>query len=411
MGLGARAGLGAGTRGLVPEFPVPSSQFTETCPSPRSRVPSPESPVPSPESRVPRRPESPVPSPESRVVRECRSPVSRGPPLTPEGVTTNKKAGNSTRTDVRRALQSIIDKRKGGRSDCVHHPAALFDHGRRTQPPLRTARPRPDPVRHTHRHGHRSHQGSRARRHRRRHQSEHQRRHRAGDDGGRSVHGTVSAGRDLHRGGHAPGLRRVPPDGHRPRHRGDGQGRRGAQGQSGWRVGRSDGGGAAAADRPDQCVGRDRRRNDRRAPQRDAESARLCLPAGRSGAAQRDERHPGTELVRHRRRRPARLVGGRRQRRPRLHQRHPAGWPAGHGRRLQRGVGGAQHGRAAGGARHLQQFQRRVRPRPVRDRDEHEVGHERVSRPGRLHDAARGAGRELVLEQRPGHSEARVPGQ
>ena len=105
------------------------------------------------------------------------------------------------------------------------------------------------------------------------------------------------------------------------------------------------------------------------------------------------------------------VFGGRHQRRPRLHQRHPARRPAGDGRRLQRSVGRAEHGRPAGGARHLQQLQRRVRTRTGRDLDEHEVRHERVSRPGRLHDAPRGARREQLLQQRPGDPEARVPRQ
>ena len=64
----------------------------------------------------------------------------------------------------------------------------------------------------------------------------------------------------------------------------------------------------------------------------------------------------------------------------------------------------------AGSEGHLEQLQRRVRPRPGRHLDEHEVGHEQLPRPGSAimmrHESAR---REHVLEQRAEDQQAGVP--
>ena len=54
-----------------------------------------------------------------------------------------------------------------------------------------------------------------------------------------------------------------------------------------------------------------------------------------------------------------------------------------------------------------EQLQRRVRPRPGRHLDEHQVGHERLPRQRRLHAARREARREHLREQRPEHPQAR----
>ena len=122
-----------------------------------------------------------------------------------------------------------------------------------------------------------------------------------------------------------------------------------------------------------------------------------------------DERYVDAELIRHRRERPAAMVIGGGERRARVHERHPAGWPSGDGRRLQRSVGGAEHRGPGGSEGHLEQLQRRVWPRTGHHLDEHEVGHEQLSRHARLSDAQREPGLEHVLEQRAEDHEAGVP--
>ena len=144
---------------------------------------------------------------------------------------------------------------------------------------------------------------------------------------------------------------------------------------------------AAAADRQIERLGRDQRGNDRGAPQHHAEPARLCVLSAGSRAARAGDQYRQYQLVWHRRRRPAPVVGGRHQRRPRLHQRHPARRPARHGRRLQRSRRRPEHRGPSGSPGHLEQLQRRVRPRPGRHLDEHEVGNQRVPRQWHLHVA------------------------
>ena len=79
----------------------------------------------------------------------------------------------------------------------------------------------------------------------------------------------------------------------------------------------------------------------------------------------------------------------------------------GHGRRLQRSRRRPEHRGPSGSPGHLEQLQRRVWPRPGRHLDEHQVGHQRVPRQWRLHDARRRARREHLREQRAEHREAR----
>ena len=180
--------------------------------------------------------------------------------------------------------------------------------------------PCPDPIRHAHRHRYRSPEGDRARRHRRRHQRRHERVAAAGHQRRRSLHRAPAArGHVLHHRDPVR-LRAVQAIGHHPQRDRDraracrvvGRGARPDR-RSLSRV-------AAAADRPHERVGSHRRRDDRGAAEHHPEPAGLRVSAGRRRAARRSRGHHQPEFVRHRRGRTTPVVGGRRQRRARVHE-------------------------------------------------------------------------------------------
>ena len=180
--------------------------------------------------------------------------------------------------------------------------------------------PCPDPVRHAHRHRYRSPESDRARRRRRHHQRRHERVAGTGHQRRRSLHRAPAAGGHLLPHRDPVRLRAVQAIGHHPQRDRDraracrvvGRGAR-PDHRSLCRV-------AAAADRPHQRVRSHRRRDDRGAAEHHPEPAGLRVSAARRRATRRSRGHHKPQFVRHRRGRTTPVVGGRRQRRARVHE-------------------------------------------------------------------------------------------